>query len=70
MNSYQGEAGGPRDPATPGGYCLTRCLCGQCPQYAKQMERLAQLRDQELQVRVRLEAERAARRHKHRGAAA
>lgn len=25
MSAYQGEPGGPRDPATPGPYCLTRC---------------------------------------------
>lgn len=36
MTTYQGIAGGPRDPATPGPYCLTRCLCGDCPQYAQQ----------------------------------
>lgn len=33
MSAYQGPPGGPRDPATPGGYCLTLCYCGGCPQY-------------------------------------
>lgn len=30
---YQGPPGGPRDPATLGGYCLARCYCACCPQY-------------------------------------
>lgn len=62
MSAYQGESGGPRDPNTPGGYCLTRCLCGTCPQYGEQQRQLALLREQEYQARRRKEAERAQRR--------
>lgn len=61
MNGYRGQPGGPRDPATSGGYCLARCLCGTCPQYAQQQEQLAVLREQEYQKRLRIEGERAAR---------
>lgn len=32
-SAYAGKPGGPRDPATPGGYCLARCYCRECPQY-------------------------------------
>lgn len=70
--AYQGAAGGPRDPATPGPYCLAICRCGTCPQYRGQQAQLSVLREQEYQQRVRVEGERAARREqatKHRGAA-
>lgn len=72
MNGYQGTPGGPRDPGTQGGYCLTRCLCGTCPQYAEQQHQIALLREGEYQKRLRLEGERAARQHRGRrtGAAA
>jgi hypothetical protein len=68
MNAYQGAAGAPRDPATPGGYCLARCLCGTCPQYAEQQRQVQQLREQEYEQRLRKEFERAARRHHRRAA--
>lgn len=35
MSGYLGAPGGPRDPATPGGYCLAVCRCGTCPQHAE-----------------------------------
>ncbi len=41
MSAYRGTPNGPRDPATPGGYCLARCLCGTCPQYREQRRQLA-----------------------------
>lgn len=46
-SSYQGGTAGPRDPATPGGYCLTRCYCGECPQYARQHAEAERRREQE-----------------------
>lgn len=58
---YQGEPDGPRDPATPGGYCLARCLCGTCPQYAEQTAAVERLRAAEYERRLRDEGERAAR---------
>lgn len=58
---YQGTPGGPRDPATPGPYCLARCLCGTCPQYAEQQRQVQLLREQEYQARLRVEGERWAR---------
>lgn len=61
MKGYQGRPGGPRDPATPGGYCLSRCLCGECPQYVEQMRQVALLRESEYQARLRIEGERWAR---------
>ena len=67
ITGYQGVPGGPRDPATPGGYCLARCLCGTCPQYVRQAEQAEVLREQEYQKRLRWEGERAARLEKHRG---
>lgn len=62
MSAYQGEPGGPSDPATPGGYCLTRCLCGTCPQYPAQAAAAQLLREQEYAARDRKQGERAARR--------
>lgn len=67
MSGYQGTPGGPRDPNTPGGYCLARCLCGGCPQYAEQREQIEVLREQEYQKRLRIEGQRAARLEQHRG---
>lgn len=61
---YQGAPGGRRDPATSGGYCLARCLCGTCPQYAEQAARLEQLRRQEYEQRLRAEGDRSARQHR------
>jgi hypothetical protein len=60
VSAYQGPPGGPRDPATPGGYCLARCYCGGCPQYAQQQEQIELLRRTEYERRVRREGERAA----------
>lgn len=65
IRGYQGAPDGPRSPATPGGYCLTRCLCGSCPQYAEQRAQVAVLREQEYQARLRVEGERAAARLQH-----
>lgn len=48
MSAYRGEPGGPSDPATPGGYCLARCYCGTCPQYAAQRRAVEALRAQEV----------------------
>jgi Spy/CpxP family protein refolding chaperone len=62
MTGYLGAAGGPRDPATPGGYCLSRCLCGTCPQYDEQQRQVQQLREQEYRERIRKQHEREARR--------
>lgn len=62
MNAYQGAPGGPRDPATPGGYCLLRCYCGTCPQYAEQTAQTERQRATEYERRLREEGERAARR--------
>lgn len=62
MSGYQGVAGGPSDPATPGGYCLARCLCGTCPQYPAQRAAVELLREQEYGRRVVQDGERAARR--------
>lgn len=50
--SYQGTPGGPSDPKTPGSYCLTRCYCGTCPQYAEQQQRVETQRQQEIAVRL------------------
>lgn len=61
MSAYQGAPGGPRDPATSGGYCLSRCLCGLCPQAPAQAALTAQIREQEHALRDRREGERAAR---------
>jgi hypothetical protein len=61
MSGYQGTPGGPRDPNSPGGYCLARCMCGTCPQYAEQTADLELLRQQEYRLRDRKEGERAAR---------
>jgi hypothetical protein len=60
--TYLGEPRGPRDPATPGGYCLARCYCGTCPQYVTQQRETESLRRQEYEARVRREGERVARR--------
>jgi len=62
VSAYQGVPGGPSDPATPGGYCLARCLCGSCPQYAAQRAAVELLREQEYAARDRREGEKAARR--------
>lgn len=57
MSAYLGEPGGPRDPATPGPYCLSICRCGQCPQFAEQARHAQLLRDQHAQAQVRIEGE-------------
>lgn len=62
MSAYLGDPGGPRDPATPGGYCLARCRCGTCPQYAAQAATTEAVRQQEYAGRDRKEGERIARR--------
>jgi hypothetical protein len=56
-----GVPGGPRDPATPSGYCLRICRCGQCPQYAQQAAAAAAIREQEYQARIRREGEKWAK---------
>lgn len=61
MTAYQGQPGGPSDPATPGGYCLARCYCGTCPQYASQRAAIDLLVEQEVAARDRKRAERDAR---------
>lgn len=60
--SYRGEPGGPRDPTTPGGYCLARCYCQTCPQYPQQHAAAEMLREQEYAARDRKAGQRAARR--------
>lgn len=57
-DSYLGEPGGPRDPLTPGGYCLARCYCGTCPQHARQSAAVEALRAAERDARDRLDDER------------
>lgn len=72
-STYAGEPGGPRDPNTPGGYCLARCYCRECPQYAAQAAATELLRQQEYAARDRKAGQRAAikaKRTKTRGAAA
>lgn len=63
-SSYAGAPGGPRDPATPGGYCLARCYCRTCPQHAEQTRLTELLRQQEYAARDRKAGERAAQREK------
>jgi hypothetical protein len=70
VSTYQGEPGGPRDPATAGGYCLRICRCGTCPQHTEQARQTALLREQEYQTRVRREGERQARKQRRRETAA
>lgn len=65
-SAYRGPAGGPRDPATAGGYCLTRCYCGGCPQFAAQRATVDLLRTQELAAEDRKQGERLARQARHR----
>lgn len=67
MSAYQGQPGGPSDPATPGPYCLAICWCGTCPQYAAQKAAAETAREQEYRARVRKEGERWAKKN---GAAA
>lgn len=64
MSTYRGTPGGPSDPATPGPYCLARCYCGTCPQYARQQRDVEVLRQAEYEGRDRKEGERAARRER------
>lgn len=61
-SAYLGEPGGPRDPSTPGGYCLARCYCGTCPQHAEQQRQHDLVRALEYEGRERKEADRAAER--------
>lgn len=71
MSAYQGAPGGPSDPATPGPYCLARCYCRTCPQYAEQARQTEALRQAEYEGRDRKAGERAARQPKpHRQGAA
>lgn len=55
---YQGIPGGPRDPTTPGGYCLSICYCRSCPQWTEQQRHADLLREQEYQQRIRTEGHR------------
>jgi hypothetical protein len=66
-SSYRGVPGGPRDPQTPGGYCLAVCRCGECPQYEAQSRAVALLREQEYLARQHQVAEPTARRARRRG---
>lgn len=65
-SAYRGVPGGPSDPATPGPYCLARCLCGTCPQYAAQRAAVQQLREWEYAARIRKDGEHQAQRHRSR----
>lgn len=67
VTTYLGVPGGPRDPASEGGYCLAICLCGACPQYPAQAARVAAQRAQEHEVWLRKQAEREARQARKRG---
>lgn len=66
---YRGEPGAPRDPATPGGYCLARCLCGRCPQHAAQVAATDALRRAEYERRLATEHDREEARRRRRRAA-
>lgn len=66
MTGYQGQPGGPSDPATPGPYCLARCLCTTCPQYPRQRAAAQRLREQEYQGRLADEGRRIAAAHERR----
>lgn len=65
-SAYEGEPGGPSDPATPGPYCLARCYCGTCPQYRQQHDDQARATEHAARQRLAREGQEASGRGRSR----